>query len=71
MTSYQLRLKIYTNPNLPIGGVVVPFDAISGQLSNLLHCHPDDYLKILGIIAEYFRNQGKEESNGEEQEEDS
>lgn len=52
---YELRLKIYTNPSLAKGNVLVPLDPVSGDVSNLLHVHPDDYITIMRLIRDYFK----------------
>jgi hypothetical protein len=58
---YQLRLKIYTNENLPKGSNVLPYDPVNETFSPLLHCHPDDYVAILKLIAEYYRREIKKQ----------
>jgi hypothetical protein len=56
---YTLRLKVYTNESLEEGDVKVP-ERVENSGPQLLHCHPNDYLKILKIISQYY----KEKRNG-------
>jgi hypothetical protein len=56
---------MYTNPNILKGNVSIPEEATEGGHTPLLHCHPDDYLEILAIIARYYK-QGENNDNSEE-----
>lgn len=64
--AYTLRLKIYTNESLKEGTVVVPEEPVSGGPAPLLHCHPNDYLQILRIIATYYKGKANEQAKKEE-----
>ena len=62
---YLPRLKIFTNENLPEGKVSIPKDAVNDGHVPLIHCHPNDFLQIMKIIAEYYKGirNGNQENN--------